>query len=491
MNPREEAKRGNNDEDNGGIDLVVEEPHDLFSRESALPKLLRESAGGKKCCIFKISHKPENKKYKAAYEPRVVSFGPYHHGKKNLQMIEEHKLRFLKIFMDEAKRKGVDTNGLIKAVSDLEEDIRDSYSESLYSDGKKLIEMMVLDGCFILMIFLVVAGVVSHSEIENDPIFAIPWILPAIRNDLILLENQIEKSSGLNEIIFHFFNYSLQKENTFWLKHQKLEANHLLDLIRNIYMPDVPKEEKKSNHLLDMMIRQICMPRESKQELDVMLKKEKQEVDISMLEEGIPKSDSLEEEDSTTGRHHLKMVLSARKLQLKGIKFKPRKKAETLMDIRHKGKLLQIPPLILDDFLIAVLLNCVAFEQYYSYCTKQHMTSYVAFMGCLLKSEADAMFLSEVGILENYFGSGDEVSRFFEVVGKDVLFDIDESYLARVFEGVNKYTSSGWHVQWAGFKHTHFDSPWTALSSCAALTLVILTIIQAFFAAYGYFHPPK
>ncbi|KAG7627351.1 hypothetical protein ISN45_At03g036830 [Arabidopsis thaliana x Arabidopsis arenosa] len=425
MNPREEAKRGNNDEDNGGIDLVVEEPHDLFSRESALPKLLRESAGGKKCCIFKISHKPENKKYKAAYEPRVVSFGPYHHGKKNLQMIEEHKLRFLKIFMDEAKRKGVDTNGLIKAVSDLEEDIRDSYSESLYSDGKKLIEMMVLDGCFILMIFLVVAGVVSHSEIENDPIFAIPWILPAIRNDLILLENQ------------------------------------------------------------------ICMPRESKQELDVMLKKEKQEVDISMLEEGIPKSDSLEEEDSTTGRHHLKMVLSARKLQLKGIKFKPRKKAETLMDIRHKGKLLQIPPLILDDFLIAVLLNCVAFEQYYSYCTKQHMTSYVAFMGCLLKSEADAMFLSEVGILENYFGSGDEVSRFFEVVGKDVLFDIDESYLARVFEGVNKYTSSGWHVQWAGFKHTHFDSPWTALSSCAALTLVILTIIQAFFAAYGYFHPPK
>lgn len=547
MNPHEEANIGNNAEDECGIAPAVEEPQDLLSR-GLVPKLLKKSAGREKCCIFRIPERLESNNH-MAYEPRVVSFGPYHHGKPHLQMIQEHKHRFLGFFMSEAKKKGVDAKDLIEAVSKLVEDIRDSYSESLYNDDdllgrKKLIEMMVLDGCFILMLFLAVAGRVRYYEIENDPIFVIPWILPAIRSDLLLLENQVpffllqtilkrskieESTSGLNKFTFNFFNYALQKPNEFWLKHHKLEANHILDLIRKIFMPDIPKEEKEANHLLDM-IRKFCMRREDKKELDVMLEKgkqelhsmlekgkqevdsmlrkgkqeldsmlnkgkqesklekEKQELD-SMLEEGKLESDSLEEEDLPP-RPFLKLILSARKLQLKGIKFKPRKNAETLLDIRHKGKHLQIPPLILDDFLISVFLNCVAFEQFYAYC-KKHITSYVAFMGCLLKSEADAMFLSEEGILENYFGSGDEVSRFFKVVGKDISFDIDESYLADVFEGVNKYTSQGWHVQMAGFMHTHFDSPWTALSSCAALTLLILTIIQAFFAVYGYYHPRK
>ncbi|XP_019100159.1 PREDICTED: UPF0481 protein At3g47200-like [Camelina sativa] len=457
MNPHEEAKGGKKDDDDSGIDVVVVE-----LSGGTDPKLLKKSAGREKCCIFKIPERLEENN-KKAYEPRVVSFGPYHHGKSHLKMIEEHKHRFLGFFMAEAKKKGVDSKDLIEAVSKLEGDIRESYSESLYNDDdllgrKNLIEMMVLDGCFILMLFLAVAGKVRYYEIENDHVFVMPWILPAIRSDLLLLENQvpyfllqtiferskIESSSGLNMFTFHFFNYSLQKPKEFWLKHQKLEANHLLDLIRKIFMP---------------------------------------------VEEGKQESDSLEEEDPA-GRPHLKMILSARKLQLKGIKFKPRNNAETLLDIRLKGKYLEIPVLILDDFLISVFINCVAFEHFYFYCQK-HITSYVAFMGCLLKSEADAMFLSEVGILENYFGSGDEVSRFFKIVDKDVNFDIGESYLDDVFEGVNKYTSRGWHVQWAGFKHTHFDSPWTALSSCAALTLVILTIIQAFFATYGYFHPPK
>ncbi|XP_019085977.1 PREDICTED: UPF0481 protein At3g47200-like [Camelina sativa] len=543
MNPHEEAKGGKKDDEDAGIDVVVVE----LSGGSD-PKLLKKSAGREKCCIFKIPERLEENN-KKAYEPRVVSFGPYHHGKSHLKMIEEHKHRFLGFFMAEAKKKGVDSKDLIEAVSKLEGDIRESYSENLYNDDdllgrKNLIEMMVLDGCFILMLFLAVAGKVRYYEIENDPIFVMPWILPAVRSDLLLLENQvpyfllqtiferskIESSSGLNTFTYHFFNYSFQKPKEFWLKHQKLEANHLLDLIRKIFMPDITKEEKQGKHFLDL-IRKFCILGEEKKELDAMLKKgkqelqsvlekgkqemdsilkkgkeemdsmlkkanqesmlekEKQELD-SMLEEGKQISDSLEEEDPP-GRPHLKMILSARKLQLKGmIKFKPRNNAETLLDIRLKGKYLEIPVLILDDFLISVFLNCVSFEQFYVYC-KKHITSYVAFMGCLLKSEADAMFLSEVGILENYFGSGDEVSRFFKVVGKDVNFDIGESYLADVFEGVNKYTSRGWHVQWAGFKHTHFDSPWTALSSCAALTLVLLTIIQAFFATYGYFHPPK
>lgn len=119
------------------------------------------------------------------------------------------------------------------------------------------------------------------------------------------------------------------------------------------------------------------------------------------------------------------------------------------------------------------------------------ITSYVTFMGCLINTEEDAAFLAEKGITVNYFGTGDQVSLFFKNIGKDISFSISTSYLSNVFEGVNMYTSQGCHVQWAGFKYTHFNTPWTFLSSCAALMLLLLTIFQAFFAAYAYFRPPK
>lgn len=93
-------------------------------------------------------------------------------------------------------------------------------------------------------------------------------------------------------------------------------------------------------------------------------------------------------------RPFLKLFLSARKLQLKGINFKPKKNVDTLLDTRHKRDLVEIPLLILDDFLISVFLNCVAFEHFDAYCSK-HITSYVAFMGCLLKNEVNVMVAKE------------------------------------------------------------------------------------------------
>ncbi|KAJ4917185.1 hypothetical protein Rs2_02735 [Raphanus sativus] len=253
------------DENDGGMAPTAEKPCDLLSR-GIVPKLLKKTAGGEGCCIFRIPQRLE-KNNKSAYEPRVVSIGPYHHGKEHLEMVQEHKHRLLGFFMAEAQENGVDPKLLIEAVELMEEDIRESYSESLYdndvSGQKKLIDMMVLDGCFILMLFMVVAGKVRFDGVEDDPIFRVPWILPAIRSDLLLLENQVPffllktifdkskivTSSELNAITFNFFNYSIEKPDEFWLKCYKLDAKHLLDLIRKIFMPILPEEKEEENDL--------------------------------------------------------------------------------------------------------------------------------------------------------------------------------------------------------------------------------------------------
>ncbi|KAF2571311.1 hypothetical protein F2Q70_00005677 [Brassica cretica] len=382
-------------------------------------------------------------------QPKIVSIGPYHHGKEHLKMAEQHKRRFLKFLVAKMQENGTDPQELVNAVSTLEGDIRGSYSEDLGYESEKLVEMMVLDGCFILTLFLIVSGKVVYTNLD-DPIFRMPWILPSIRADLLLLENQVPyvllqtlfetsnlvTNSCLNELAFEFFDYSLQKPETFWAKHYSLEAKHLLDLIRKTFVPvTCQRSIKEANGFLGF-------------------------------------------------------VLSAKKLHLRGIKFKPRMNTDSILDIRFSNGVLHIPPVVMDDFTATVFLNCVAFEQLYAD-SSNHITSYVAFMACLINEESDAAFLSERRILENYFGTEEEVSRFYKSIGKDVAFDLERSYLAKVFEGVNEYSSKGFHVHCAEFVHTHFDSPWTFASSFAALLLLMFAALQVFFAAYSYFQPPK
>ncbi|VVB00963.1 unnamed protein product [Arabis nemorensis] len=436
-----------------------------------LPKLLKESAGNQSCCIFRISHRLRRINGEA-YDPDLLSIGPYHHGKKQLRMIEEHKPRFLGLFLEEAGKNGVAYEELSEAVSSKEEAIRSCYSEDLVEfDGKKLIDMMILDGCFILMLFFIISRKVDIT-VKNDPIFKMPWVLPTIHSDLLLLENQvplflletlvvtskISAGGGLNKMVFKFFSYSTQLPETSRPNNYDIEAKHLLDLIRQTFIPYPYKNDKTLNHI------SLSIPWWRRQK----------------PQKGTWGSDP---------DPFLRLITSASRLQNKGIVLKPRVEADTWLDIKLKRGVLEIPPLVLDGFIGQVFLNFVAFEQFYGHCPN-HITSYVAFMGCLMNNEADARFLREKGIMENYFETDHQVSRFFKNIGKDASFDISRSYLAEVFEGVNKQTSKEYRVRCKELAHTFFGSPWTSVASCAALLLLGLTMIQTFFAVYSYFRNP-
>lgn len=88
-------------------------------------------------------------------------------------------------------------------------------------------------------------------------------------NTLFLLHtiferSQIATSSRLNEITFSFFNYSLMKPKEFWLKHHGIEAKHLLDLIRKIFMPENEKQESDSMLENGKQSQIPCLKKENK-----------------------------------------------------------------------------------------------------------------------------------------------------------------------------------------------------------------------------------
>ncbi|XP_059454617.1 UPF0481 protein At3g47200-like isoform X2 [Corylus avellana] len=231
---------------------------DRFFKSSCYPSTLPPETGtNEKRCIFRLPRRLKNINGKWL-EPQVVALGPYHHGKPQLQMMEELKWRCLAPFME--SRKGKLAACLIQ-LRPLEKEVRECYSESeseainLMSTDE-LLQMMVIDGFFILALFF--RAKLNLTELDrdersiyNNPLYRLDMvILPKIFGDLLLLENQIP-SCVLNTLYTICFNISSRKslfviatnflcsisiipESRNMPATDRLHWLHLLDLVRYV-----------------------------------------------------------------------------------------------------------------------------------------------------------------------------------------------------------------------------------------------------------------
>ncbi|KAL5550513.1 hypothetical protein UlMin_000689 [Ulmus minor] len=80
------------------------------------------------------------------------------------------------------KRTNHDISLYLKSIKELEEKARSCYEGPINLSSNEFVEMMVLDGCFVLELF---------RYPRNDPIFATCGYMHSIQRDMIMLENQI------------------------------------------------------------------------------------------------------------------------------------------------------------------------------------------------------------------------------------------------------------------------------------------------------------
>ncbi|KAJ9554752.1 hypothetical protein OSB04_009366 [Centaurea solstitialis] len=424
---------------------IDQEVENMKTQMRKSPKLLHKYAGKESCCIFRV---PQSlvEINKEAYQPRIVSIGPYHYGSKDLEMIQEHKWRFLDDFIS---RTGKSLESLLRSMVSMENKIRESYSESIeHIRSNDLAKMMVLDGVFLIELFRKVGKLIPTEQ--DDPIFKMVWMSPFLMRDLLRIENQIpyfvlqelfdespikDKPCTLPSLILEFFNYAVDRPKEVLKRYEKLEGKHLLDFFRKSFI--------------------------------------KPSTTVNVNE----KSDKLS----------LKLIQPATKLLVAGVKFKQNKNTNSFLDIEFRKGVLWIPQINMDDFYTSFFLNGMAFEQCYSKCSKE-ITTYVVFLGCLINNSLDVGLLSGSKIIENYFGTDKELVKFFNNVGKDVAFDIKDNYLKGLFVEVDEYCKNGWHVTWAGFRHRYFESPWASISAAAALALLLLAFLQTLYTIYPYYH---
>ncbi|XP_031254389.1 UPF0481 protein At3g47200-like [Pistacia vera] len=417
----------------------------MHKKISQAPTLLSTTAGKISCCIFRVPKSFIDINGKS-YQPHIVSIGPYHQGEPHLRMIEEHKWKYVGSFLNRIKNNGLGLEDFLKAVQSLEMKARECYSETIHLNSDEFVELMVLDGLFIIELFRKVLGVVK-SDLD-DPLITVTWILPFFYRDFLLLENQLpyfvleclfdlskfpeeKPSPTLATLALHFFNNTMQRPDEDIAKHHNLRGMHLLDLVRSSLIPSEIRDHRVNANTPTQVIHSIS------------------------------------------------------KLRRAGIKLNA-VKAESFLVVKFRRGVIDMPTINIEDFMTSFLLNCVAYEQWHSSCSK-HITTYATLLDYLVNTYKDVEYLCDKNIIENNLGTDAEVARFINNLGKDVGFDIDACYLSKLFNDVHEYYSNSWHVQWASFKYTYFDTPWSFISALAALILLILTVLQTFFTVYPYY----
>lgn len=428
-----------------------------------------------KLCIYRIPHYLKEGDDKA-YIPQIVSLGPYHHGKRRLRQMDRHKWRALYQIL---RRTNHDINLYLDAVKELEERARNCYEGSIALSSNEFVEMMVLDGCFVLELFRgATEGFKQLGYPRNDPIFAMRGSMHSIQRDMIMLENQLplfildrllgiqlgnpDQKGLVAKLTLQFFDPLMPTDEPL----TKSDMNKLESSLGYAATFD-PLSDQGGLHCLDVFRRSL-LRRGLQPEPRIWIKR-------------------WSHGNRVADKRRQQLIHCVTELRESGIKFKKRK-TDRFWDIKFKNGILKIPRLLIHDGTKSLFLNLISFEQCHLDCSND-ITSYVVFMDNLINSHQDVGYLHYCGIIEHWLGSDDEVADLFNRLCQEVVFDINDSYLSHLSEDVNRYYDHRWNAWRASLKHNYFGNPWAIISLIAAVVLLLLTSAQTFYGIYGYYNP--
>ncbi|KAJ9670644.1 hypothetical protein PVL29_026908 [Vitis rotundifolia] len=428
-----------------------------------------------KLCIYRLPHYLREGDDKA-YIPQIVSLGPYHHGRRRLRNMNRHKWRSLHHIL---KRTNHDIKIYLGAMKDLEEKARGCYEGTICLSSNEFVEMMVLDGCFILELFRGVAeGFKRLGYARNDPVFSIRGSMHSIQRDIVMLENQIPlfvlerllgiqlgqpEQKGLVAKLALLFFEPLRPTGEPFIKS---DGNSLESSLVCTTTFD-PLGDQGGLHCLEVFRRSL-------------LRTERGPVpSIS--------SKKLSHSNRVADKRGQQLIHCVTQLREAGIKFKIGK-TDCFWDIKFENGILWIPRLLIHDGTKSLFLNLIAFEQCHLDCSND-ITSYVIFMDNLINSPEDVGYLHYCGIIEHWLGSESEVADLFNRLCQEVVFDIGDSYLSSLSGQVNDYYKHRWNAWRASLQQNYFSSPWTIISFLAAFVLLALTSAQTFYGIYSYYRP--
>lgn len=388
-----------------------------FVKETFLSKFLNHPRlVWNKKSIYRVPCFIRDHNYKA-YQPRVVSIGPYHSGNHQLEPMEEHKYRALRHYRSRAYNISVeDLVAHFQNDDDFMDKVMDSYSKPIdpqWWDSSASSLLMVLDGSFLLELFL--SSTSEHNcgsgdspamqwcYSADDPIFGAcqermrSGIVSYVKLDMLLVENQIpliilEKLSSiaglnvnLNGLIRSF--YGFQHEEDACMLTEALGL-HVLDVYRKACL--FPGEYSYSGWTSSKSAREL-------------------------EDHGVRFSRS----SSTVG---------CRNGRFNDVGFKKGRKRNIILlsPLLSRDAKFTLPSLTIDETTEQILFNLMAFERLHLGKEGRGMgvTNYVFLMSSLVRSEEDVRSLRKSSVVSNSpEGSDTAVVNLFAKLTRNVMVD--------------------------------------------------------------------
>nr|CAD1841070.1 unnamed protein product [Ananas comosus var. bracteatus] len=497
--------------------------------------------------IFRVpAHVRQRNKH--LYEPQTVAIGPYGVGRNvesSLMVMEWLKWRYLQEFLSRSSNCTIDN--YVDAIQELEPRARRCYFERVELSTKEFAEMLLLDGCFIVEFLIKLNGG------ENDGVCAAEWSLPLVRGDLLLLENQIplfvlEKlyelrtfqidgtaAPPMKELLVNYLaSKNLESpEEEADSSNEEMEGNddhglivrgeaedfdHLLHLYYRCYVTEpqtVPTGRTirstilkwlRPSRIVALLLSCItlllsCIRSKICRSQAPAKKRSPRTIPSAaeLLEAGvtIKKKEKKKENENQNQNQNENQNENQNQNQNENQnenqnqnQNQNQRRLSAFLDAAFDDGVLEIPFLSVEPSTLPRFSNLVAYEQ----CggcepDKAYMTSYAAFMNCLIDTPGDVAELHKRGILENKLASDEELAAFFNQLADWASLDYEKHYLKELFRDVGEYCGTPWPSWRAKLVSDYFSNPWAFISLIAAAVLLILTILQTVYSIYGYYHP--
>jgi len=424
------------------------------------------------CCIYKVPPNLRKLNEGEAYEPVLISIGPFHHNKKpELEPMHKQKQRYFLAFWERVTNKKALVN--YKAfLNENIETIKDRYSEPTSLSKEEFVNMILLDSVFIMELFLRKS---KKSEQKNDYMFSTPWICKGIQRDLLLLENQLPifvledlcrrvyevTDHSFLELAFNYFE-DYYPHNTTTDQNRDIVKNfsscsHFTDLVRRFYLPEKvnAKEWMPSKHFTP------CSKNEC-------------------------------------------VLKTATKLNEAGVSFE-KVKCKSLLDIKfEKIEVLswflclgclpfstcvkarfQIPQLKVLQTTECVLRNLIALEQCH-YPDQPFMCNYVSLIDLLIHTKEDVELLVDKEIIVHELGCHNELATMINGLCKHVVVDCD--YFGKTTGKLNDHYNSGWKRHMGMLRSVYFRDPWRLSSTVVGVVIFLFAIVN-FLRVTGFYNP--
>lgn len=415
------------------------------------------------------------------FDPKVVSLGPYHHGKPELSFVEDFKPKSLEMFITGSDK---DQDFLLEKILEEIEVAKSCYMEEFtrqYNDND-FARMMLLDACFVLNLIETETQDLSLccSKVYNTILHLGIGVFSFIVRDMFLLENQVPFQ--VLKLLFKLrFGRDGFEEMSKSYCYKVLFGQH--EPKNNVSMDPQPA------HLFELFRRVVisCSDQHYITHSNVDSSNEQRATtrEMDLISKGMNHCGCLDEkEEGNTITESSHAFHSVMELKSKGIHFIP-SGFGSLLDVKLTSHYfyakLSLPCWYISKYTRVFFRNMIAYETGPGKFDDLLVSAYIYFMKTLIISPNDARELRRKKIIFNTLGSDEEVVQVFKALN---TYEDEYPYIYKdVKEKIEQHYNSKSQTWIAELLDTYFRSPWSLLALVAATSLLFFTILQTFFAS--------